>query len=138
MQIPQLDKFGLLPAGIYDCTLDEIAARFAAGSAEHPRAALREGLEGYVILLKGLGFFKYIFVDGSYVTSKPEPNDVDVLVELPAVSHQISQPVPNTDVVDPAGESCEAIRQRRIAHRRVSSPVPDLGYTGCAHSIAGS
>jgi hypothetical protein len=77
--LPPFDDNGHLPPGIHHCTMEEVAERFGHGSPE------RE-----VEIKELLLFFEWarrsgarrLIVNGSFVTDKVEPNDVD-LVLLP-------------------------------------------------------
>ena len=79
MPIPDLDEHGLLPAGIHDCSLEEMNAKFAWN--DH-----RERLMGsFVRFLKSEicnVFDCPVCADGSFVTDKERPNDIDVVLEL--------------------------------------------------------
>lgn len=80
MAIPPLTSFGLLPPGIHNATLAEVENMF--GSANDKRVALFKGLSAYADLLTEVGVFKGIFIDGSFVTDKPVPGDIDVIVDV--------------------------------------------------------
>jgi hypothetical protein len=75
--IPAFDDDGYLPAGIYSATLDEIAARF--GHEPELRRAQMESLRWLVDLAKRVGVQRLV-VNGSFVTDKWEPNDVDCVL----------------------------------------------------------
>jgi hypothetical protein len=79
MPVPPLVKAGLLPVGIHSATLSEIEQAF--GLANEARIELFKNLR---IFCDELGVFgtliKAIFVDGSFVTSKPVPGDIDLVV----------------------------------------------------------
>jgi hypothetical protein len=72
--IPEFDDQGYLPPGIHPATPDEIAARF--GQENELRQVQMESLRWLVDLAKRAGVQR-IIVNGSFVTDKPEPNDVD-------------------------------------------------------------
>src|SRR5262245_51341902 len=79
MPVPTLVTPGLLPAGIHGATLQEIGQAFGTQNdtrVEHFRNLKTscEELEVFGPLIKG------IFVDGSFITSKPVPSDVDIVV----------------------------------------------------------
>jgi hypothetical protein len=79
MPVPQLVKAGLLPDGIHDATLAEIEQAF--GIANDTRIELFENLKTFCEELSVFGsLIKGIFVDGSFVTSKSVPGDIDVVV----------------------------------------------------------
>ena len=70
---------GLLPVGIHDATLDEIQAAF--GNQNDARITHFNNLRAYCEELAVFGsLIKGIFVDGSFVTSKPVPGYIDIVV----------------------------------------------------------
>lgn len=75
--IPPFDEQGFLPIGLYDVSLREIRA--VLGFTEK-RRSLIGGLERYVGLWEHSGFLRYVVIDGSFVTDKPDPNDIDVIL----------------------------------------------------------
>ena len=74
---------GLLPPGMHGCTLDE--AQLFLGWNSH-RRALWQGLIGALQELKALGFSFPIVIDGSYVTDKEIPGDVELTLDLKKAS----------------------------------------------------
>lgn len=74
MGIPTLNEKGELPPGDYNASLDEIDARF--GRANKRRRELMRGLRAATANLAKTGVRK-IWVDGSFVTDKEYPNDID-------------------------------------------------------------
>ena len=72
--IPEFTDDGYLPPGIYPATLDEIAARF--GQENELRQVQMESLRWLVDVAKRAGVQR-IIINGSFVTSAFEPNDVD-------------------------------------------------------------
>jgi hypothetical protein len=80
MPIPTLNRDGLLPVGIYDCTLAELKSRFGVFQTTDQRPRLFARLEGFLVEARATGLVCSILVDGSFVTSKPNPNDIDLVV----------------------------------------------------------
>lgn len=76
--IPSLIDIGaswkVLPPGVHDASLGEVELRYA--TTPHRRHQF-EGFERGLAALKLAGC-KNIFLDGSFVTDKPNPNDFDV------------------------------------------------------------
>ena len=72
--IPNLKKSGLLPTGIHLAKWNELVEKF--GFNDH-RLKLLEGLKEGLNLLHQYGCTEAC-IDGSFVTNKPFPNDVDV------------------------------------------------------------
>lgn len=84
MPVPKLDDYGLLPPGVWDCTLDEIAARFATN--EH-RRGLWSGLLAFLASeYRPSGLVCPVWIDGSFTRSKLLPEDIDVVLDLSALA----------------------------------------------------
>lgn len=79
--LPRLRKDGTLPPGVHQATLDEVRAAFPARNQQ--RQMLQASLQRVVEALRALDATLMIYVDGSYVTRKAEPNDVDLLLVTP-------------------------------------------------------
>jgi hypothetical protein len=75
--IPEFNDNGYLPPGIHPATLNEIAARF--GHESELRRVQMESLRWMVELAWQAGVLR-IVVNGSFVTEKWEPNDVDCVL----------------------------------------------------------
>lgn len=82
MPIPDLID-NVLPEGVHDCTIDEIAAVFGRFQRSGRRIELTAKLRAYLIEAKRVGVVS-VYVDGSYITAKDEPEDIDLIVILPA------------------------------------------------------
>lgn len=78
--IPSLDIYGTLPEGIHRAALAEVISRFGYRSLK--RDAISRRLEEFHRFIQE--FAAQIYIDGSYVTAKIEPDDVDLIVVLPA------------------------------------------------------
>ncbi len=79
----------VLPPGIHDATLEEVAARFA--TTPH-RTWLFGGFARVVEALRRAGC-STIFLDGSFITAKPHPGDFDGLWDLNGVDPNQLDPV---------------------------------------------
>ena len=77
--IPDFREDGYLPEGLHLATEAEIIFRFGTSTNQRRRLALR--LRRWIELSRSVAA-KRLFVDGSFVTAKPEPNDVDAVVWL--------------------------------------------------------
>jgi hypothetical protein len=75
--IPNFNDEGYLPAGIHRATLEEVADRF--GREPELRESQTESLRWLVDLCKRAGVQRLI-INGSFVTDKWEPNDVDCVL----------------------------------------------------------
>lgn len=78
--IPAFRVDGYLPTGLHMASEAEVVFRFGASSPRRRRLALR--LRRWVELARHVGA-RRVLVDGSFVTAKHEPNDIDAVVLLP-------------------------------------------------------
>ncbi len=88
-----IDLYGspwpILPAGIHAATLSEVAARFAT----NPKRRLQfRGLIAALHNLRGAGCAR-AFLDGSFVTGKPQPGDFDACWDPFGVNPALIDPV---------------------------------------------
>lgn len=72
--IPTFDADGFLPIGIHQATLSEFEQRFSTNTV---RRRIFNGFLTLINDLKGIGC-KNVFIDGSFVTTKEHPKDIDV------------------------------------------------------------
>jgi hypothetical protein len=84
MSIPELDDHGVLPPGVHDCSLDELRDRFGRFEGSGRRPELCDKLAAFCEEARGTPLVVELIIDGSFVTSKAEPNDIDLIVVLPA------------------------------------------------------
>jgi hypothetical protein len=80
--IPEFNTHGCLPGGLHDCTLDELRSRFGVFQESDRRPRLFAQLEALVQACASAGLFEALIVDGSFVTAKPTPNDIDLIAVL--------------------------------------------------------
>lgn len=78
--IPEFRADGYLPEGLHLCTEAECTFRFGTSSSRRRRLTLI--LRRWLELARAVKA-KRFFVDGSFVTSKAKPNDVDAVVWIP-------------------------------------------------------
>ena len=81
--IPQLED-GVLPEGIHDCSLKECQDAFGKFTRSDRRSRLSQALATYVSDAAASGIAVAVLIDGSYVTAKLEPNDIDLILVLRA------------------------------------------------------
>lgn len=80
--IPEFTDSGFLPEGIHSATLEEFEKRFAIFDRSDQRLRVFEKLEALIIEAWKSGIVFRIYVAGSFVTDKPEPNDFDCILVL--------------------------------------------------------
>ena len=78
MALPNLNDLGELPIGIHQATIDEVITQFGSGTLQREIVTAR--LQKIYQLAKDTGNLQQLIVFGSYITAKPEPNDVDVVI----------------------------------------------------------
>ena len=78
MPLPNLNHEGELPEGIHPATIDEVVAQFGSGTEQ--RMIATEHLKRIYELAKETGHLQQLLIFGSYITSKPKPNDIDVVI----------------------------------------------------------
>lgn len=81
MPIPDFDRNGLLPAGVFDCTLAEIRIRFGWNDR---RMTLFNNLAAFIENEVRPSFPDPWYCDGGFVTDKDIPQDIDVVLDLSA------------------------------------------------------
>ena len=83
--IPLFRSDGYLPEGVYVCSEAEVTFRFGSSSRRRRRLVLR--LRRWIELGRQVEA-KRLLVDGSFVTAKEEPHDIDTVILLPQDFHQ--------------------------------------------------
>ncbi len=78
MPLPDLTESGDLPVGVHKTTMDGVLERFGSSSGRRKLLALR--LKRVHDVAAQTGHLVHFVVFGSFVTSKHEPNDVDVFM----------------------------------------------------------
>ena len=76
--IPEFQKDGNLPKGLYKATLHEVSEVFGTGSAR--RKSLTGNLENIIELAKSTGKLERMIIWGSFVSNKEFPQDIDLLL----------------------------------------------------------
>jgi len=80
MPLPSLNTKGELPEGVHQATMDEVLTQF--GGSTPQRQAVTARLQRIFQLARATGKLARLVIFGSYVTSKPDPNDVDVVLVM--------------------------------------------------------
>jgi hypothetical protein len=81
MAIPAFRPDGYLPVGVHVATEGEVAERF--GRSTERRRSLMARIAGWLQIARAVRARRFV-LDGSFVTIKPDPNDVDCVCLLPA------------------------------------------------------
>lgn len=84
--LPPFRDDGYLPVGLYHATLESAVDRFETGSRRRRYLVFR--LKRWVEIARAVAAPR-LFIDGSFVTSKNEPDDIDAVVLLPPDFRQL-------------------------------------------------
>ena len=78
MPLPDSNHEGELPEGVHEATIDEVIAQFGGGTLQ--REIVTERLRRIYQLANETEHLQRFLIFGSYITTKPEPNDIDVVL----------------------------------------------------------
>jgi hypothetical protein len=87
--IPEFNPDGNLPPGVYWATWQEFATRFGTTPR---RQQLLKGLRSAIDSLSKAGC-QTIYIDGSFVTKKENPNDFDGCWDIKGVDAELLDPI---------------------------------------------
>lgn len=79
MAIPDLNQFGVLPQGCFDCTLGEIEDVYAHN--QH-RSSLWAGFRQFLESIEDQPKPNAVLVDGGFTSDKEAPSDIDIVFDL--------------------------------------------------------
>jgi hypothetical protein len=82
LPIPPLSQSGLLPPGDHECVLAEVEAAFVFNER---RRDLWQQLLSYLGELGSFDRITAIYLDGSFVTDKADPGDIDIVVKFDSI-----------------------------------------------------
>ena len=77
---PAFNELGDLPVGVYRATLSDVVAHFGHGTAQRVTITVR--LERIYELVHRTGSLQRFIIFGSYVTTEPNPRDVDIFLVM--------------------------------------------------------
>lgn len=85
MPIPGFNRYGLLPDGVYGCTMPEVEEALAWNEQ---RRGLTESLQAFIReeLLNRFTIIPPLVLDGSYVSKKANPSNINLVLELSHLS----------------------------------------------------
>lgn len=78
-KLPAFGRYGLLPAGVYAVNLATLRAAFGFNAR---REQLCDSLERCLALMHGSNLSGTVYIDGSFVTDKPNPRDMEVTLDV--------------------------------------------------------
>lgn len=83
MALPDLDAKGNLPPGRHDASVEEVRAAFVDPfDQSHSRRAIFDWWTELRDALTELGAYEAHWLAGSFVSDKPQPNDIDLITVL--------------------------------------------------------
>jgi hypothetical protein len=82
MPIPEWSENGLLPEGVHEASLDEVRERFGRFQRSDRRPTLFAKLSEFLRELRSTGLIVAVIINGSFVTAKDEPSDIDLILVL--------------------------------------------------------
>ena len=80
MPFASFNQAGDLPPGIHKATLDEVKGHFGSGGAKR-EFCTRRLFHIYTLAQRSQHLQRFILF-GSYITTKPDPNDVDIILVM--------------------------------------------------------
>ncbi len=80
MSIPELNEDGFLPEGIHETSLEEVRELFGRFRTTDWRPTLFAKLSEFLVAVRSAGLVACIIVNGSFVTAKDEPSDIDLIL----------------------------------------------------------
>lgn len=98
MPLSPLNEHGDLPISVHVASWSEVVARFGVQTEQRSRVSAR--LARIRELARATGALDRVIVFGSYVTAKPEPNDVDVILVMRDDFHLAACPPPALPLFD--------------------------------------
>ena len=90
------DENGNLPPGIYNMTLEDIEKIFSKNQSSKRKEIMME-YKKHLRELKDTGYFLDHWIDGSFTTSKENPNDIDTLTEFDGFKADANNDKPKID-----------------------------------------
>lgn len=81
MPVPTLNSHGILPPGVHDCSVTEISSAFTWNS--HRQGLFDKFVACFTNEIRPR-FSDPLIFDGSYVTDKDLPDDIDLVLDLSA------------------------------------------------------
>lgn len=87
MPIPTFDRFGLLPGGVHECTIEEVEVNLAWNDERRRLTALLQEFIA-VELTPRFTVVPPVVLDGSYVSQKASPSNINLVLELSHLSDE--------------------------------------------------
>ena len=85
-----LNEKGVLPQGIHDCSIEEVAARFGGFQQSDRRPQLWAQVMEFLDEVRESRLAVSVLINGSFATGNPSPNDIDLILVVPS-SHDFAR-----------------------------------------------
>ena len=82
VSLPALTAAGWLPPGVHLCSVSELAVAFAPGGNPTRRGRLIDSVRDHFNDPTVKQYVEHVLVDGSFVSAKVEPGDVDMVLGI--------------------------------------------------------
>jgi hypothetical protein len=119
--IPRFTDEGLLPPGIHETDLEDLREKMGWS---RKRSALLEGIEEALELIAACGVVR-VYLDGSFVTDKDRPNDIDGCYDL--AEHVTAEDLGRLAPIFPPNPSNRAEAKRRFGVDLFPAAAMELG-----------
>lgn len=84
MSIPPLTTYGYLPEGIHSAHIQEVFDSFVKGKSQR-RQDIWDGMNQFIADYSGVIPNPTLYFDGSYISEKSEPGDIEIIFEFDAL-----------------------------------------------------
>ncbi|MDA1190176.1 MAG: hypothetical protein O3A46_00670 [Candidatus Poribacteria bacterium] len=112
MPIPPCNEDGFLQPGVHDCSLEELRERFGMFDGTDRRRQLFDALSDYAEEARNVSIVGSMIVDGSFVTVKQEPEDIDLILVT-------TRAAPDSELLRPFEYNVVSRRMVRRRHPRL-------------------
>jgi hypothetical protein len=106
--LPSFNEHGLHPVGIHDCTFEEAHSRFGTFQASDRRSQLWAKFRDFFHEAQATRLVDAVLLNGSFVTAKPNPNDIDLILVI-AATHDFTR--------DLSAAEYNVLSAQRVKHR---------------------
>ena len=96
-EVVNFEANGMLPSGLHEYSFDQFMAQFVDGvPTSQTRKEIANALVNFSKEIYAIGIPYEFWVDGSYVTTKTNPNDADIVVFLQVPAASVIFPIWNS------------------------------------------
>lgn len=81
-----------MPEGVWDCSVEELRLKFGVFRTSDRRPNLFDKLEKLLAETNKTEWIEEIIIDGSFISGKDEPNDIDIILALRQETKNVETP----------------------------------------------